>query len=64
MTSVVVPVHNAEPYLGDLLASLELQDMRDPWEVVLVDNHSTDRSSAVAGQFAGRQSVSLQEPQA
>lgn len=64
MTSVVVPVHNAEPYLGDLLASLELQDMRDPWEVVLVDNHSTDRSSAVAGQFAGRLPLRMMEASA
>jgi len=54
MTSVVVPVHNAEPYLNDLLASLEVQDMRDAWEVVLVDNHSTDRSLAVARTFADR----------
>jgi glycosyltransferase involved in cell wall biosynthesis len=54
MTSVVVPVHNAEPYLADLLASLEAQDMRAPWEVVLVDNHSTDKSSAVARTFEGR----------
>ena len=59
MTSVVVPVHNAEPYLGNLLASLEVQDMRDPWEVVLVYKHWPDGSSAVARTFADRLPLSI-----
>lgn len=54
MTSVIVPVHNAEAWLPALLDSLAAQDHREPWEVVLVDNLCHDRSMDVAGRYAGR----------
>jgi CDP-glycerol glycerophosphotransferase len=49
--SVVVPVHNVEDYLADCLASIAAQSVRD-LEVVLVDDGSTDGSSALARTFA------------
>lgn len=49
--SVIVPVRNAERYLGGLLESLVIQDVAEPWEVVVVDNRSSDRSMSVVDQF-------------
>ncbi|MGW1812593.1 bifunctional glycosyltransferase/CDP-glycerol:glycerophosphate glycerophosphotransferase [Streptomyces sp. NPDC002125] len=51
--SVVVPVHNVEDYLQECLGSLAGQSLRDI-EVVLVDDGSTDRSGAIAADFAAR----------
>lgn len=51
--SVVVPVHNVEDYLQECLDSLADQSLRDI-EVVLVDDGSTDRSGAIAADFAAR----------
>ena len=52
MISVVVPVHNAEATLPDLLASLAGQDCDEPYEVILSDDASTDGSASVASEFA------------
>ncbi|MFC4886441.1 glycosyltransferase [Streptomyces beijiangensis] len=49
--SVVVPVFNVEEYLEECLRSLAAQTVRD-LEVVLVDDGSTDGSSAIAEKFA------------
>lgn len=51
MVSVIVPVRNAEQYLGDQLSALASQSTDFGWEVVLVDNGSTDSSVAVAEEF-------------
>ena len=46
--SVIVPVHNSERALPRLMASLRAQSFpRDRFEVILVDNRSTDRSAQV-----------------
>ncbi|MGI8682736.1 MAG: glycosyltransferase family 2 protein [Mycobacteriales bacterium] len=50
--SVVVPVHNAEPYLQPCLDSLAAQAASV--EVVCVDDGSTDGSEAVLDQYAAR----------
>ena len=50
--SVVVPVHNAETTLSALLASLAGQDCEEWYEVIVVDDASTDASVAVARDFA------------
>lgn len=42
--SVVIPVHDAEPYLPALLDALASQEWEGSWEVVVVDNGSRDRS--------------------
>lgn len=49
--SVVIPCYNAEQTIGGLLESLASQDWRRAWEVIVVDNGSTDRSMAVADTY-------------
>jgi glycosyltransferase involved in cell wall biosynthesis len=46
-----MPVRNALPYLQPCLDSLLAQDCTD-WELVAVDDHSTDRSAAVLAAYA------------
>jgi len=45
--SVIVPVHNAAGYLPELLRSLQEQSVCGAWEIIAVDNRSTDDSVAV-----------------
>lgn len=49
--SVVVPVYNVELYLDECLESLAAQTFTD-FEVVMVDDGSTDGSAAIAEAFA------------
>lgn len=46
--SVVIPAYNEEEFIGDCLASLAQQDFPGPFEVIVVDNNSTDRTSEIA----------------
>jgi glycosyltransferase involved in cell wall biosynthesis len=52
--SVVIPVRNMERLLRLQLESLVGQVDPPPFEVIVVDNGSTDATTAVAGEFAGR----------
>src|SRR6185369_8647659 len=52
--SVIVPCYNAEATLAVQLEALAQQVWSEPWEVLLVDNRSTDGSMAVARQYLGR----------
>lgn len=49
--SIVVPFHDAEPYLAACLESLQAQTWRD-FDVVMVDDGSSDDGAAVAARFA------------
>ena len=50
-----MPFRNADRHLSGLLESLAAQAaVPDSWEIVLVDNRSTDRSRRIAEQFAER----------
>jgi glycosyltransferase involved in cell wall biosynthesis len=49
--SVLVPVYNAGPYLQEMLASLQRQTYTD-YEVVLVDDGSTDGSAEILDEAA------------
>lgn len=51
--SVVVPVYNVAPLLADSLDSILAQPVRD-LEVVVVDDGSTDGSTAIAREYAAR----------
>ena len=46
--SVVIPAFNEEFYLRDCLESLAKQDFAGSFEVIVVDNNSSDRTSEVA----------------
>ncbi len=52
--SVVIACHNAEATLAVQLEALSRQDCPVPWNVVISNNRSTDRSVAIARSFAGR----------
>ena len=54
--SVIVPVYNVEEYLGECLDSIALQDYSD-YEVVIVDDGSTDGSAAIYERFAEESDV-------
>jgi glycosyltransferase involved in cell wall biosynthesis len=49
--SVVIPCYNAEPWLARQLEALARQSV-DPWEVIVADNGSTDRSADIVRRFA------------
>ena len=44
MISVIVPVHNGMPWLEEQLRALTEQQCAKPWEVIVVDNNSTDEA--------------------
>jgi cellulose synthase/poly-beta-1,6-N-acetylglucosamine synthase-like glycosyltransferase len=51
---VVVPAYNAAATLGDQLDALAAQQFEDDWEVVVVDNGSTDGTAELARQHRRR----------
>ena len=52
--SVIVPCFNAADTIGVQLEALAKQEWSEPWEVIVVDNGSTDSSLAIAEQFKER----------
>lgn len=49
--SIIVPVYNVAPYLRKCVDSLLAQDY-DDYEIILVDDGSTDESSAICDEYA------------
>ena len=49
--SVIVPVHNTEPYLERCIDSILSQTYSD-FELILVDNGSVDRSGEICDRYA------------
>jgi glycosyltransferase involved in cell wall biosynthesis len=47
LVSVVIPARNAATTIAEQLDALEAQDFAGPWEVIVVDNASTDGTAAV-----------------
>ena len=54
MISVVVPVYNVEQYLCRCIDSLLTQDIQQPFEVILVDDGSTDGSGALCDDYQSK----------
>lgn len=50
--TVIVPTYNMEQYLGECLTSMITEKSKELLEVVVVNDGSTDSSSAIAHQFA------------
>lgn len=51
--SIVIPVYNVEPYLEECIESVLNQTYQD-FEVILVDDGSTDRSGEICDRYADR----------
>lgn len=55
--SVIVPVYNVEPYLKKCIGSLlEQKDIEAEWEILLIDDGSTDQSGLICDQISERSS--------
>jgi len=52
--SVVLPIHNSAATLEEQLTALAAQDYDGDWELIVVDNGSTDRSPHLAADMADR----------
>jgi glycosyltransferase involved in cell wall biosynthesis len=52
--SVVMPARNAESTVGGALAALSTQVSAVPWEIVVVDNGSSDSTSRVVASWSSR----------
>ena len=51
LVSVIVPVYNVYPYLRDCVQSVQAQSYQN-WELLLVDDGSTDESRRILERFA------------
>jgi glycosyltransferase involved in cell wall biosynthesis len=49
--SVIVPAYNEEKCLPKCLEALKKQTFQKPFEVIVVDNCSTDKTTEIAGAF-------------
>lgn len=52
--SVVIPAYNEELFLPRLLTALKNQTIKEPFEIVVADNNSTDRTAEIAKSFGAR----------
>lgn len=52
--SVIVPIYNTENYLDFCLSSLAAQDFDKPYEIILINDGSTDSSGKIADDYARR----------
>ena len=60
--SIIVPIYNVEKYLRKCVDSLLAQDFED-YEIILVDDGSTDESSQICDEYASKSPISnLQSP--
>jgi glycosyltransferase involved in cell wall biosynthesis len=48
--SIVVPAYNEAAYLGPALQALQQQDFRGSYEIIVVDNNSTDETCEIASR--------------
>jgi len=52
--SIIVPVYNTSAFLADCIAALKQQDYdRGEYEILMVDNNSTDASAAILAEASG-----------
>lgn len=50
--SVIIPVYNTEKYLDRCIKSI-VEQSYDDWEIILVDDGSTDESAKICDKYAG-----------
>ena len=54
LISIIIPVYNVERYLSQCLDSVLNQSYDGDYEVICVDDGSTDGSSAILEEYAGK----------
>ena len=59
--SFVVPVRNGEPWLEEVLSAIRAQDDGRPFEVLAIEDGSTDGSTAILGRWAAGGAVRVVE---
>jgi glycosyltransferase involved in cell wall biosynthesis len=52
--SIVIPAYNEEDFLPQCLRSLQAQKFEHPFEVIVVDNNSSDNTAKVAESFGAK----------
>jgi glycosyltransferase involved in cell wall biosynthesis len=57
--SVVIPFRNAAPHIRDQLEALAQQEFTGTWEVIAVDNGSSDASRPIADSFKDRLNLEI-----
>ena len=55
--SIVIPVYNVAPYLRECVDSVLAQNSTD-YEIILVDDGSTDNSPAICDEYAEKSNKS------
>lgn len=56
--SIIVPVYNAEKYLRRCIDSILSQSFKD-FELILVDDGSTDQSPKICDDYASRDKITI-----
>ncbi len=54
LVSVITPLYNCEPYAAETIASV-LKQSYEEWEMIIVDDCSTDRSAEVVENIAAKE---------
>lgn len=52
MLTVIICTYNREKYIGETLERLAKNDYRNKWELLLINNNSTDSTEAICQRFA------------
>lgn len=55
LVSIIIPVYNAAKFLRETLDSVLAQSLRD-WELICIDNGSSDTSPQILEEYAGKDS--------
>lgn len=50
--SVVIPVRNGEAFLADCIKSVLEQDTASRYEIIIINDHSTDRTHEISNEYA------------
>ena len=50
--SVIIPVYNGEKFLCECVDSILFQSVSEKFEIVIVDDGSTDSSAAICDEYA------------
>lgn len=50
--SVIMPAYQAARYIGKAIGSVQRQTCKEPWELLIIDDCSTDTTAQVAREYA------------